>query len=372
MKMFFAIVFLVWLLVNTYIFIRGWQVIPSAFIPRVIYTVLFVCISFSFFVSMGFRDTMPLTPLKMIYAISTVWLVCMMYYTLLFLVTDLFGLLNHWLHILPDNVTAHYRQIQVYGSTIIVVFLLFYGYHKFTHPSVEKYDIRIDKGAGEKKELRVVGISDVHLGLLVDKSRISGYIDKINAQKPDVIFIAGDVVDNSTRILNEEHLEEELNRLNAPLGIYMCLGNHEYISGIKNSLDFLKKTKIQLLVDSAACVDDSFYVIGRDDRTNHDRKPLNKMLGYTDKTKPLFLLDHQPNDLEDARMNGIDLQFSGHTHNGQLWPGNLIVKKIFEVGYGYKQKDNLHVYVSSGLTLWGPLVRIGTQSEMVVFDIKFD
>lgn len=325
-----------------------------------------------FLISMGGLNTLPLGILKITYGIGTIWLACIMYFFLFFLFTDITGLFNHWIHFLPDNITAHFRQIQFYGASAIIIVLLFYGHHKFSNPSVNTCNITINKKAGDRKELKVVGISDIHLGLLIDKKKLSKYVDKINALAPDIILITGDVIDNSVRPLNAEHIEEELNRLNAPLGIYMCLGNHEHFSGIENSMNFLKKTKIHLLVDSVAYVDNSFWIVGRNDKFVGDsRRPLADLIAETNQTDPVFLLDHQPFHLNDAEKAGVDFQFSGHTHNGQLWPGNLIVKSIYELGHGYKQKGNFHVYVSSGLALWGPLFRIGTESEIVVFNIKF-
>jgi predicted MPP superfamily phosphohydrolase len=128
-----------------------------------------------------------------------------------------------------------------------------------------------------------------------------------------------------------------------------------------------------LLIDSVAQIDDSFWIIGRDDKQgNSFRKSLEELVIQTNPSQALFLLDHEPYDLSQAEKNGIDLQLSGHTHYGQLWPINRIVDYIFEVGYGYKQKGNTHIYVSSGLGLWGPPFRIGTQSELVVFNIHFN
>jgi predicted MPP superfamily phosphohydrolase len=98
---------------------------------------------------------------------------------------------------------------------------------------------------------------------------------------------------------------------------------------------------------------------------------LQDLVAKTNPTLPLILLDHEPYHLEEAEQNGIDLQFSGHTHDGQLWPGSLLVKSIYELACGYVKKGNTHYYVSSGLGLWGPLFRIGTDSELVVFKIRF-
>jgi len=371
MKPFFAVVFSVFLLVNIYIFIRGWQAIPSGFSYKLIYTIIFIPITLLFLAAMAGRNVLPLGLLKVMYVIGTTWVACMVYFFLFFLITDIISILNCLVRFLPENITTHFRQIQVCGTSVIIFFMLIFGYYKFTHPSINTYNIKINKKAGERKELRIVGISDIHLGLLIDKGHFSKYVDKINALKPDIILIAGDMVDNSVRSLREERLEDEINRMQAPLGIFMCLGNHEHISGINNSLDFFKKTKINLLIDRVVRVDNSFWIVGRNDKSIKSRKELESLVQETDKSEPVFLLDHQPFHLDNAEKNGVDFQFSGHTHNGQFWPGNCIVKKIYELGHGYKQKGNLHIYVSSGLALWGPPFRIGTESEIAVFNITF-
>jgi len=358
--------------INAYIFIRGWQAMPSILIYKLIFTVIFLCLASLFFVAMTGRNKLPLRFLKIIYPIGTTWMAFTMYFFLFFLVTDIIGLFNRRIDFLPEIINLHFRQIQVYGSTVAIAVLLIFGYRKFTHPSINTLNVKINKKAGARRKLRVIEISDIHLGLSIDKKRFSKYVDKINVLQSDIILIAGDLIDNSVRLLNAEHIEAEINRMQAPLGIYMCPGNHDYRGGIDECSAFLKKTKINLLIDNAAYIDNSFWIIGRKDRSLRLRKSVKNLIAECAQSNPIFLLDHQPFHLEEAEEAGIDFQLSGHTHNGQIFPGNLIVNKIYEVGYGYKRKKNLHVYVSSGLGIWGPLFRIGTESEIAVFDIQFD
>ncbi len=374
MNPFFLIVFLVHTLVNSYIFVRGWQALPTSIVCKVLYIAVFIVLYSSFIVAMLGRNTLPLGFQKVLYAVGTSWMAWMLYLTVFFLLTDLVHLLNHFFHFLPDSIggnTKLFHQIQVISGIVLLVTMTTIGYIRFSNPSVEKIELEVHKTAGQRKKLRVVAFSDVHLGLTVDKKRLSKYVKLINEQKPDIVLISGDVVDNNPRPLMVERMYEELNQIDAPLGIYACLGNHEYLSGIVGSLDFYAKTKINLLVDGVAQVDSSFWIIGRDDRSNAKRAKLSDLVSQTNSDQPLILLDHQPYNLEQAEENGIDLQISGHTHNGQLWPLNLIVKKEYEVGYGSKQKGNTFVYTTSGLALWGPPFRIGTRSEIVVFDISF-
>lgn len=372
MNPFFIIVFLVYTLTNSYIFYRGWQALPPSGILKVAYCVLFLIVFCSFFIAMGGRNSLPTGILKPIYFIGTTWLGVMLYLTLFLLLTDLIHLLDHFFHFMPKSMTPLLlHRVQIISGYLIVFLVLGVGNYRFKHPKIVEHDITIRKEAGERQDLRLVAFSDLHLGMGISKKQLKQYVEKINALHPDIILIPGDLIDNSTVPLEQEKMYEELNQLKAPLGVYLAPGNHEFISGIVPSLDFLKKTQIQVLMDSAALVDDSFWIIGRDDRSNPRRLPLSQILKQTDPSQPLILLDHQPYHLEEAEANAIDLQLSGHTHAGQLWPFNLIVDKIYEVGHGYKQKGNTHIYVSSGLALWGPEFRVGTQSEIVVFNVHF-
>jgi len=252
---------------------------------------------------------------------------------------------------------------------------MIYGYYNFTHPKVSEQEIVIHKKAGNYKNLKIVGLSDLHLGVNIDKNRLKSFVQLVNAQNPDLVIIAGDMVDNNVLPLMKEKMWEEFAQIQAPFGVYACLGNHEYLSGIQSSLNFLRKTNIRLLIDSAVLIDNSFWLIGRDDfkgMRNHHRKPLSDLVAKTNISQPLFLLDHEPIHLNDAKQNGIDLQFSGHTHKGQIWPVSWIVKSIYENAYGYTRKGDTQYYITSGIGLWGPPLRIGTNSEIVVFNIRFD
>ena len=164
-------------------------------------------------------------------------------------------------------------------------------------------------------------------------------------------------------------MQEELSQLQAPLGIYMVPGNHEFISGIEKCIPFLEQTPIRLLRDTVITLPNGLQLIGRDDRSNRKRLPLETLMKQTDPTKPTFLLDHQPYHLSETEKAGIDIQFSGHTHHGQIWPITLLTDYLFEQSYGYRQWGKSHIYVSSGLSLWGPPFRIGTNSEFVLFNI---
>jgi predicted MPP superfamily phosphohydrolase len=148
------------------------------------------------------------------------------------------------------------------------------------------------------------------------------------------------------------------------------MGNHDYIANANRTIPFIKSTGIHLLRDEAILVDSAIYIVGRDDRSNPHRKPIKEILKGLNTNKPLILLDHQPYHLEEAANAGVDFQFSGHTHRGQVFPINLITDAIYEKSHGYLKKGNTNIYVSSGLGIWGGKFRIGSQSEYVVINLQ--
>jgi len=163
-----------------------------------------------------------------------------------------------------------------------------------------------------------------------------------------------------------------LQKLKAKYGVYAVVGNHEYFGNVNRATDFMKRSGIKVLRDTAVTIDDKFIVIGRDDLTNRHRKSLKTIISDINNNLPMILLDHQPANLAEAVENKMDIQISGHTHNGQIYPFSLLVSKFYELGYGYLKKGNTHFYVSSGLGLWGAPIRLGTQSEIVNIRLNFN
>lgn len=211
----------------------------------------------------------------------------------------------------------------------------------------------------------------VMIFVLLDLGRLVHLVPKAwlvsNAEKPDLILIGGDIVDINVQPLIRENVAEEFHRLEAP--VYACFGNHEYYSGIPKALSFYKEAGINLLRDSVAAVG-SLRVIGRDDRSNPKRKSLDDLMSGTADSLYTILLDHQPYHLEEAEDHGIDFQFSGHTHRGQIWPASWITDRLFEDSWGEHQRGKTRYYVSSGIGIWGGKFRIGTRSEYVVATLR--
>lgn len=363
MPTFFILLFILYLGGNVYIFIRGRQALAAQSTGvKVLLSILYWGCASLFFGSFLYRHAeLPAALAQTCHEVGTGWLVFTLYMVMLLLVFDLLKLIN---------IRVKYA---FYLSAALTLSLLGYGYNHYRNPVTRVINIVINKPvhALPGDSLRIVAVSDIHLGYATDKEMLQDYVGRINALRPDLILIGGDLIDNSLVPVRAARMEEELNRLIAPLGIYMVAGNHEYISGIQASADFLRQTPVCLLRDSLVCLPGGIQLLGRDDRHNRRRLPLAKLMERVDPAKPILLLDHQPYELETTAANGIDLQFSGHTHRGQVWPLSLVADRLFEVSHGYRKIGDSQIYVSSGLSLWGPPFRIGTDSELVVFDITF-
>ncbi len=201
-------------------------------------------------------------------------------------------------------------------------------------------------------------------------------MEKINNLNPDLVLLPGDVIDEDIRPVIKNNLGEILRQIKSRYGVFAITGNHEYIGGVDKAKKYLAEHNLQLLNDNYVLIEDSLYIIGREDRsirgfTGKTRKSLEEIIADLDKSKPLVIMDHQPVKLDEAEGNNIDLQLSGHTHHGQLWPLNFITMQVYEISMGYKLKGNTHYYVSSGVGTWGPPVRTNSRPEILCINLQF-
>lgn len=349
----------------TYVSWHVWTLLPLANLWKFIIIGMGLLCFLMLFVNFGGGlNKMPLPLARVSYTVGSSSIFVLLYLTMIFLLLDAGRLLHlvpkTWLH--SNGVTA----VAIAGL-LVTVFLCgnLHYYNKVRVP------ITINTTKPLPHDYRIVMLSDLHLGYHNTRSDLAHWVDLINAEHPDLILIAGDIIDISVRPLVEEHMADEFHRLQAP--IYACLGNHEYYSGSPRAQQFYRDAGIHLLIDSTAVVDSALVIIGRNDRMNHRRKPLEQLVSEADSVGGsqaiTILLDHQPYHLEQAEQAGIDFQLSGHTHRGQVWPISWITDALYECSWGSHQRGHTQYYVSSGIGLWGGKFRIGTQSEYVVATI---
>ena len=343
-----------------YIAWHVWTILPLAAGWKLAVIALGVMCFVLLFMNFGRRfENLPLPVSQTLYDIGTSTVFVMLYLVILFLLLDL----GRVVHLVPKSLLCHN------GLSALVICVLIFGV--FLYGNLHYYNkVRVTLELRSSKPLpktyKVVMVSDLHIGYHNTRKELARWVDMINAEQPDFILVAGDIIDGSMRPLLEENMVEEFHRLKAPL--YACLGNHEYYAGEPKAQQFIKDAGIHLLIDEATVIDSSIVIIGRDDRTNMRRKPVKELV--TDKSKYTIVLDHQPYNLDRSEAAGVDFQLSGHTHRGQVWPISWITDAIYECSWGSYQRGKTQFYVSSGMGIWGGKFRIGTQSEYIVATIS--
>ena len=348
------------ILAHVYVTARIARLLPCSRAKSVL-AALVPCAAFALFLVNITRgiEALPLEAACLSYGIGYTWLFMLLYLAPGFLLLDFASLLG----IIPRRrLCGSAAMTAAVALSAAAVFAC--GHLAYRTPLRTEISVRTHKPL--PRPLRIVMLSDLHLGYHIRRAEFSRHVDRILAEKPDLVLIAGDIVDMSTRPLMEERAWEEFRRIPAP--VIAVPGNHEYYSRLPGSLVFLEKAGIRVLRDSSAEIL-GIRVIGRDDRSNPARLALPSFAPRRDDIFSI-LLDHQPRELGAAQQCGIDFQFSGHTHHGQVWPVNLVTDAMYEVAYGGWQKGEARGYVSSGLGLWGGKFRIGTRSEYVVMRLE--
>ena len=375
---FISIVLLVYSAVNYLIFIRGWSALPNNSLSKGIYSFVFVCLFLAYILSRVFERT-DLTELSVtLNRIGSFWLSAMLYLTLFNIFADLMRLANHFIHFFPQFITNDWQKtklIYLLFTTISTIGILTYGFINDMNPRLKEMEIYIDKSSN-LKNLKIVMASDIHIGPIINYEKVNRLVERINELKPDLVLFPGDILDEDVSLVKKQASGEPIKNIKSKYGVFAIPGNHEYIGGIESASNYIESLGIKLLRDKFVLIDNSFYLIGRDDRSKNQftggkRADLSSIISEVDHQFPLIMMDHQPFGLNEAVFSGIDLQLSGHTHHGQLWPFNYITKKIYEVSWGYKVIEKTQFYVSSGYGSWGPPVRTGNYPELVVINIKF-
>ena len=358
MKLFFVFFALLLFGGLGYVLWHVWCVLPfQKWMKWCIIALLALCFA-TMFLNFGLTDRMPLGLASWVYDIGWSSIFVLLYLFITFLVLDLGRLVR-----LVPKAWLYHNGITAAAVFVLILGLFIYGNIHYNDKYRETLTLTSTKLDGQK---RIVMVSDLHLGYHNRRAELERWIDLINAEKPDLVLIAGDIIDMSIRPLAEEKMAEAFHRLQAP--VYACLGNHEYFSGEPAAQRFYDEAGIHLLRDTTVVTGD-LCIVGRDERTNRHRKPLADIMRGADPSKYTILIDHQPYHLEEAEQCGIDFQFSGHTHYGQVWPISWITDATYECAFGQWQRGNTRYYISSGMGIWGGKYRIGTRSEYLVVEL---
>jgi hypothetical protein len=376
--LFFGAFFTAYGLVNLYIFVRGWQAIAQGSSLRTFYVPIFLILSLSF-IGGRLLESLWLSWVSDLFVwTGSFWLAAMLYFFLALVVLDLARCVNHWLPFLPSHASAHYatvKQWTAFGLICMVGLVLMVGHINALSPKIRTLDLSLPRKNAKMGTLNIVLASDIHLGTLVGQKRFDKIVDRINSLDPDIILLPGDIVDEDLGPVIKQNLGESLRSLKSRFGVFAITGNHEYIGGVEEASRYLVDHGVTVLRDRVLRINETVYLVGREDRsmdrfTEKTRKPLKDLMAEVDGRFPVILMDHQPFHLEEGENNGVDLQISGHTHHGQLFPLNFITGRVYELSRGYKRKGKTHIYVSNGVGTWGPPVRLGNRPEIVNIKLR--
>ena len=326
--------------------------------------------------------------------LSNYWLGTLLYIIFFVVTGDLIRLiLHHFTKV--DKKKLHSRKTFILGGAAVVSAILLVSIYGIVHArtlKVKEYDITVQKACTDQ-DLKIALIADLHMGYSIDHTYIEKMVQRINTLEPDLICIAGDIFDNDYDALDDpEAITAALKSLKSKYGTYACWGNHDVSENILVGFSFDKKEKlsddtrmkdllenagITLLNDETVCINDSFYLVGRRDKSRarkveDGRLSPEELLSSLDQSKPIFVLEHQPRQIEELAAAGADAHLCGHTHDGQLFPGNLLVAMMYKNAYGLKKFDQMYSVVTSGVGIWGPDMRVGTDSEIVELNVHFE
>ena len=351
----FIVILALVLALTGYVCWHLWRITPPGWKWAV--TGLFVLWMSTLFLGFAYMERIPVKAATVLYEVGNTWLIAFLYLLILFVLADLASLC----HLLPKSFLKD-SATGLFSAIGIVTLILMLGAVHYHHKYREELTITTDKPL--EKPLTIVLASDLHIGYHNRKAELGRWVDLINAEKPDLVLFGGDIIDRSLRPVTEGRYEEEFRRINAP--VMSVLGNHEAFVDTKRAEQFLEDAGIRLLKDDVVHFK-GVDVIGRYDRAFSGRAALRDLSSGLDGFT--LVLDHQPAHLEEAEAAGIDFQFSGHTHHGQVWPVSWLTDLLFEKAWGSYRKGNTQYYVSSGLGLWGAKIRVGTRSEYLVLKL---
>lgn len=327
--------------------------------------------------------------------VGNYWLGVLLYTILIILLADIVRLLlKRSKRIDPEKLKSRKLFAAVgTGCILAIMAVSLWGVINAGIIHTTEYEVTVNKEAANIDTLDIVLVADFHLGYNVGCGQMERMVEKINEQHPDLVVIAGDIYDNEYEALDDpDRLVSILRGIESKYGVYAVYGNHDVEEKILAGFtfpseeqqkasstemdEFLKDAGITLLRDESVLIDNSFYLYGRPDarrpgRGILERKTPQEITADLDSDIPVIVIDHEPDELQELADAGVDLDLCGHTHDGQMFPGNLTIRLFWENAYGYLRKDQMHNIVTSGIGLFGPNMRVGTIAEICSIRVNF-
>ncbi|ADD44550.1 metallophosphoesterase [Stackebrandtia nassauensis] len=273
----------------------------------------------------------------------------------------------------PEAVASRRRFLArgvAIGAGAVAVTTVGYGMTQaFSSARLERITIRLRGLADAGEGFRIALVADTHVGPFLGRGNISGIVERVNAEKPDVVVIPGDLIDGTVADLGPA--VAPLGDLRARHGVYFSLGNHEYLFDFDNWVEYLRDLGIRTLRNERVELP-HFDLAGVNDSSGDnvgDPPDYERALGDRDPDRPVVLLAHQPAQAYEAQKYGVDLQLSGHTHGGQFFPAGLLTSIGQPVMAGHGTVGDTQLYVTRGTGFWGPAIRVGSPPEITLITL---
>jgi len=369
--MFHTIVTITYTIPAIYLFIRIWQLfIEKRF--RTQYIVVFAILLAIYPLTNLFEDRdSGIT--RVFEAISGYLLPFFLYLFLSVLLIDIVLLFNLVFRFIPVETRRSRKSrnrlflfIIILSAAVVVA-----GVINFNTIRTSDYSITVPRRSSDIKNLKIAFVSDFHLEEKTPVRFVEQFVRKIGTINPDLVLYGGDITEGGRMGPHMVKFEAILKKVNPRFGVYGVLGNHDGY-GRGNVESFLANSGIMILKDSVVIKGNSIAIAGRNDSRDQGRLSAEEIADRTPIDLPLIVVDHRPTELEQISNTHADIALSGHVHNGQLFPINFIMRRLYELSYGHMKKGNTHFFVSSGIRLWGPPVRTVGKSEILVVDVTFE
>jgi predicted MPP superfamily phosphohydrolase len=367
--MFVISIFAIYLLPGIYVYIRIFKLFNHKY-GKIIFTIVFWLLIFLFPLTETLAHSRISGAGNSFILSGYLLLPFLLYLFLSVLGRDLLLILNRLLKIISVETlrTPRMKISTLFALLVIPAVIVVFGMIRYADIKVNRYQIEIPRRSSGLQHLRIILASDFHLRGLTADHFMPDFVKKVNSLNADILLIPGDILEGDRQDEQVEEFERQFSQIQATYGVYASLGNHEFYHGGERT-DFFKNSHITVLSDTTIVINQFFALVGRNDQHFYQRKPIGDLVADLPEELPVVVLDHRPTDLHNISAAGADIVVSGHTHNGQLFPFNYIADKIYELSWGYKKIDKTHVFVTSGIQLWGPPVRTTGDSEMMVIDV---
>ncbi len=370
-QMFHTIITLAYVIPNIYVFLRVWQLfINKGF--RIYYTLIYIFVASIYPVSSFVHASNSGFSGYLLTAAANYILPFYLYLFLLVLIFDIFLLINRLFRIIHSE-KLRTTRFKVTGLSVILILAICIvagGAINLETIRTSEYTIDIPAGSSPLNHLKIAFVADFHLQKRVNIHFVQKFAEKIRMINPDIMIYGGDIVEGDRDDGSLNSFAHVLAGIKTKYGVYAVLGNHEHYAG-QESGSFFDNAGMKVLSDTNIIIASSFNLTGRNDSHINNRKQIGDLLKSAADSLPVILIDHRPTEIDKVSRTRVDVQLSGHTHNGQLFPINLITKSVYELSWGHKKIGNTHFFVTSGIRLWGPPVRTAGKSEIMVININF-